>query len=50
MRRLRRLDYLSIILALIVAGGLVGWAASVAVDYFESGSTTAPQQHTEPEE
>lgn len=50
MRRLRNLDLLLIILALIVAGGLAGGAASVAVDYLESGSTIAPQQHTEPEE
>ncbi len=35
MRWFRHLDYVSIILALIVPGGLAGWAASVAVNYFE---------------
>jgi hypothetical protein len=54
MRRLRRLDYISIILALIAAGGLAGWAASVAVEYFEGNlNAHAPsptqQQTVEPE-
>jgi hypothetical protein len=53
MRRLRPLDYISIILALIVAGGLAGWAASVAVNYFEGRNTDGPspaqQQTIEPE-
>jgi len=50
MRRLRHLDYMSIILALIVAGGLAGWAASVAVNYFEADAPIpAQQQSVEPE-
>jgi hypothetical protein len=54
MRRLRRLDYMSIILALIAAGGLAGWAASVAVEYFEGdrnadGPNPSQQQTIEPE-
>jgi hypothetical protein len=50
MRRLRYLDYKSMILALIVAGGLAGWAASVAVNYFEGDAPSPAQQQTvEPE-
>jgi hypothetical protein len=50
MRQLRHLDYMSIILALIVAGCLAGWAASVAVNYFDQDDLNGAQRQTvEPE-
>jgi hypothetical protein len=54
MRQLRKLDLMLIILALIAAGGLAGWAASVAVEYFEGdlnvdGTSPSQQGTVEPE-
>ncbi|SDS77563.1 hypothetical protein [Bradyrhizobium canariense] len=52
MRRFRNRDFVAIIFALLVAGALTGWAASVAVNYFErvdpdAGDRSSPaQQHT----
>jgi hypothetical protein len=55
MRQLHTRDFMAIILALLVAGGLAGWAASVAVNYFDrdnlntGGSSSAQQQTVDPE-
>jgi hypothetical protein len=54
MRQFRYRDLMSIMLALIVAGCLAGWAASVAVNYFEGdlnadGASPSQQQTVEPE-
>jgi hypothetical protein len=37
---------MSIILALIAVGGLAGWAASIAVNYFEGDAPRPAQQQT----
>lgn len=40
MRPFRNRDFMALILGLLVAGGLAGWAASVAVNYFDQDDTT----------
>ena len=42
MHRFRNRDYVALMFGLLVAGGLAGWAAVRAVDYFSVDDTTDP--------